>query len=73
MALGTSLLALALGSAGYVPNVEQNQDVLSIMHHCFSTIPGALWILTAFVLFYYKLNKHTYNRIVTVINYKKNK
>ena len=73
MALGTSLLALTLGIAGYVPNAEQNQEVISIMHHCFSTIPGILWILTAFVLFYYKLNKHTYNRIVNIINYQKNK
>ena len=73
MALGTSLLALTLGIAGYVPNAEQNQEVISIMHHCFSTIPGILWILTAFVLLYYKLNKHTYNRIVNIINYQKNK
>lgn len=33
MALGTSLLAIALGSAGYVSNAVQNPDVLRIMHH----------------------------------------
>ncbi|MDO4164299.1 MAG: MFS transporter [Bacteroides sp.] len=70
MALGTSLLALALGMAGYVSNAEQNDTVISIMHHSFSTIPGALWILTAVVLFFYKLNKHTYNRIVGIIKYR---
>ena len=40
MALGISLLALALGAAGYVSNAAQNETVLSIMRHAFSTIPG---------------------------------
>jgi len=70
MALGTSLLALVLGMAGYVSNVEQNPEVISIMRHAFSTIPGALWILTGVILFYYKLNKHIYNRIVNVIKHR---
>ena len=64
MALGTSLLAIALGNAGYVSNVAQNKEVLGIMHHAFSTIPGVLWILTAVCLCFYKLNKKTYNCIV---------
>ena len=64
MALGTSLLAIALGNAGYVSNAAQNPEVLSIMHHAFSTIPGVLWILTAGSLCFYKLNKNTYNHIV---------
>lgn len=72
MALGTSLLALTLGEAGYVSNAVQNQEVLDIMHHAFSTIPGALWIVTAAVLLFYRLNKQTYNRIVNNLN-KKNK
>ena len=67
MALGTSLLALALGMAGYESNAVQNGEVLSIMRHGFSTIPGVLWILTAGVLFFYRLDKRTYNRIVAVI------
>ena len=72
MALGTSLLALVLGMAGYVSNAEQNPEVISIMRHAFSTIPGALWILTGIVLFYYKLNKRIYNRIVSIIKYRSN-
>ncbi len=64
MALGTSLLALALGSAGYVSHSEQNPEVIAIMRHAFSTIPGALWIVTAGCLLFYRLNKETYNRII---------
>ena len=71
MALGTSLLAIALGNAGYVSNVAQNEEVLGIMHHAFSTIPGALWILTAVCLCFYKLNKKTYNCIVKELEEKK--
>lgn len=70
MALGTSMLALALGMAGYVSNAAQNETVLSIMRHSFSTIPGALWILTGMVLFFYRLNKINYNRIVKVIKHR---
>lgn len=70
MALGTSMLALALGMAGYVSNTAQNETVLSIMRHSFSTIPGIFWVLTAVVLFFYRLNKRNYNRIVKVINYR---
>lgn len=70
MALGTSMLALALGMAGYVSNAAQNETVLSIMRHSFSTIPGALWILTGVVLFFYRLNKINYNRIVKVIKHR---
>ena len=64
MALGTSLLAVALGSAGYVANAIQNEAVISVMRHAFSTIPGVLWILTAGCLVFYRLNKKTYNQIV---------
>ena len=71
MALGTSLLAIALGSAGYVSNAVQNPEVLSIMHHAFSTIPGVLWIITAGCLCFYKLNKKQYKQIMTDLENKK--
>ena len=73
MALGTSLLALALGMAGYVSNAAQNQTVLSIMRHAFSTIPGILWVVTAAALLFYKLNKRDYNRIVEIIRHRASK
>ena len=36
---------------------HKNAAVLSIMKHAFTTIPGVLWIVTAVVLFFYRLNK----------------
>lgn len=67
MAIGTSVLAATLGAAGYKANIEQNSTVLSIMKHSFSTIPGILWIITAVALFFYRLNKKSYNKIVAEI------
>ena len=64
MAIGTALLAALLGKYGYVANQVQNPAVLSIMRHSFTTIPGILWIVTAIVLFFYRLNKKRYNEIV---------
>ena len=62
--LATALLAALLGKYGYVANQVQNPAVLSIMRHSFTTIPGVLWIVTAIVLFFYRLNKKRYNEIV---------
>lgn len=64
MALGTALLAGMLGKFGYVANQAQNQEVLLVMKHGFTTVPGVLWIVTAAVLFFYRLNKKRYNEIV---------
>lgn len=73
MALGTSLLAIALGEAEYVSNAAQNPEVLGIMHHAFSTIPGVLWIITAGCLCFYKLNKKQYNQIMIDLENNKKK
>ena len=67
MAIGTSVLAAVLGAAGFTANAQQNETVLTIMKHSFSTIPGTLWIVTAIVLFFYRLNKKSYNKIVAEI------
>ena len=64
MALGTALLAGLLGKFGYVANQPQNESVIFVMKHAFTTIPGILWIVTAVVLFFYRLNKTYYNQIV---------
>ena len=64
MAIGTALLAALLGKYGYVANQVQNPEVIAVMKHSFSTIPGILWIVTAVVLFFYRLNKKRYNEIV---------
>ncbi|WP_018360658.1 MFS transporter [Porphyromonas macacae] len=64
MALGTSLLALTMGWAGYEPNAEQSELVKKVIHHAFSTVPGILWIITAAILLLYRLNKTQYKAIV---------
>ena len=72
MALGTSLLALLLGSAGYVAgDAVQNPETTSVMHHIFSTIPGILWIVTGVGLLFYKLDKKTYNHILSELETRK--
>ena len=58
------ILAALLGKYGYVANQVQNPEVIAVMKHAFSTIPGILWIVTAVVLFFYRLNKKRYNEIV---------
>ena len=70
MALGTALLALSLGWAGYEANTTQNEAVVAIMRHSFSTIPGIVWVVTASALIFYKLDKRSYNRILAVIKYR---
>ena len=64
MAIGTALLAGMLGKFGYVANQQQNDAVLAVMKHAFTTIPGVFWLVTAVVLFFYRLNKKYYNEIV---------
>lgn len=71
MAIGTSVLAAVLGACGYVANVQQNATVLAVMKHSFTTIPGILWVITAVVLFFYRLNKKSYNKIVKEIKDRK--
>ena len=71
MAIGTSILASVLGSLGYVANQPQNENVLSVIKHSFTTIPGILWIITSVVLFFYRLNKTSYSKIVQEIQDRK--
>ncbi|MCI8974902.1 MAG: MFS transporter [Lachnospiraceae bacterium] len=73
MAIGTSVLAGVLGSLGYAANQQQNPAVLSVIKHSFTTVPGVLWIVTAAVLYFYRLNKKAYNKIVQEIQEKKAK
>ena len=72
MAIGTSVLAAVLSATGFEANMQQNENVLSIMKHSFSTIPGILWIVTAIALFFYRLNKKSYNKIVAEIKERSN-
>lgn len=71
MAIGTSMLAGVLGACGYSSNQQQNPAVLAVIKHSFTTVPGVLWIITAVVLFFYRLNKRSYNKIVKEIQERK--
>lgn len=71
MAIGTSLLAGVLGACGYAANQQQNPVVLAVIKHSFTTVPGILWVVTAGVLFFYRLNKKSYNEIVEEIQDRK--
>ena len=71
MAIGTSVLAGVLGSFGYVANQQQNPAVVAVIKHSFTTVPGLLWIVTAIVLYFYRLNKKAYNKIVQEIQERK--
>lgn len=71
MAIGTSVLATALGACGYVANQQQNATVFAIIKHAFTTIPGFLWIITGVVLYFYRLNKSSYNKIISEIKERK--
>ena len=71
MAIGTSALAAVLGVCGYAANQQQNPAVLAVMKHAFTTIPGVLWVVTAAVLYFYRLNKKSYHAIVKEIQERK--
>ena len=71
MAIGTSVLAGILSMFGYAANQQQNAAVLSVIKHSFTTVPGILWIITAIVLYFYRLNKKGYNKIVQEIQVRK--
>lgn len=73
MAIGTSVLAGVLGMFGYTANVGQNPAVLAVIRHSFTTVPGVLWIVTAVVLYFYRLNKKAYNQIIEELHNQKAK
>ncbi|WP_109606101.1 MFS transporter [Oceanotoga teriensis] len=72
MAVGTALLAAIMGKYGYIANQPQNENVISVIKHSFTTVPGILWIITALALFFYNLNRTSYNKIIYELKNKKN-
>ena len=50
MALGTALLALVMGWAGYEANVEQSETVKEVIDRACKTVTGILWIITADII-----------------------
>lgn len=71
MAIGTSVLAGVMSACGYVANQQQVPAVLAVIKHSFTTVPGILWIITAGVLYFYRLNKKSYSKIVKEIKERK--
>lgn len=71
MAIGTSALAGVLSALSFAPNQVQNAAVQNAMHYAFSLLPGALWLVTAIVLFFYRISKRSYNQIMSELNAKK--
>ena len=71
MAIGTSALAGVLSTLSFAPNQVQNAAVQNAMHYAFSLLPGVLWLITAFVLFFYRISKRSYNQIMSELNAKK--
>lgn len=71
MAIGTSALAGVLSALSFAPNQVQNTAVQNAMHYAFSLLPGALWLVTAIVLFFYRISKRSYNQIMSELNAKK--
>ena len=71
MAMGTATLAGILGMLGFEANQVQGKAVQTVIHHAFSTVPGVLWLITAVVLFFYQINKNSYNRIIEELAAKK--
>lgn len=64
MAIGTSVLALVLGLYGYVPNAEQNADVIMAIRYGFSLAPAAVWVIAAVTLFFYNIDARLFASIV---------
>ena len=71
MAIGTSALAGVLSTLSFAPNQVQNAAVQNAMHYAFSLLPGVLWLITAIVLFFYRISKRSYNQIMSELNAKK--
>lgn len=71
MALGTALLAWGLSQLGYVANQTQNPQVIHFMKLVFTIIPGIMWLITGMILYFYKLNKSAYGKIIKEIEERK--
>ena len=71
MTVSSMRFAAVLEMCGYVANQQQNSAVLSVIRHSFTTVPGILWVVTAVVLLFYRLNKTTYNKIIAELQNRK--
>jgi sugar (glycoside-pentoside-hexuronide) transporter len=67
MAFGSAGIAAALGALGYVANQDQSPQIRNIIGHFYTTIPAILWIATAVLMLFYKIDKNSFNQMVSEI------
>lgn len=57
-ALGTGILGMLLSVSGYIGDADLIPDsAISMIRHLYSSIPAVLWLIVAFSLLLYKLDK----------------
>ena len=67
-AVGGSLSAFLLASAGYVPNVAQSSEVQTLILYMVALFPIIAGILAIGVILFYKVDVRCYNRILGEIS-----
>lgn len=67
-AVGGSLAAFLLASAGYVPDIAQNPQVQRVILYMLTLFPIIAGILAAVILLFYKIDNRYYNRILKEID-----
>lgn len=67
-AVGGSLSAFLMASAGYVPNVVQSREVQSIFLYMLTLFPVIAGILSIIIMLFYKIDTKYYNTILQEIS-----
>ena len=55
----------------FLPIQVLNAAVQKARHYAFSLLRVVLWLITAIVLFFYRISKRSYNQIMSELNAKK--
>ena len=65
MAFGTAGVGWIMDACGYVPNQQQTPLVSNGINMMFTMVPGILALVAVLLLKFYKLDKNTYNQVVS--------
>ena len=68
MALGVAFTIFYLDINGYVANQDLSEQTLDAVKFLFNILPGIFSIGCFFSLFYYVLDRKTYNKILAELN-----
>ena len=63
-AAGPAALGLVLSMTGYLPNAQQNPDVLDAILLMMTIVPAVLSLVTAIPFFFYKISRQSFNEMV---------